>query len=733
MSDIQEYRLFVKTNSLLWGGIYNPLIPVASSNRSQYAAKPTKDKTPTAKNIINGYLEAFDPDYVVVPDGMTDAYEFEERQRKSYDISRWSRSINTADYQKFGCLMNLPFQHLFESYIQNRGPISQTILDISFSKHHQNFLLGVFGIQQKKFLPEIINKNYVHPVSISIDNYLDYLSPNYTFPLRMTGVGLQMDGPQIIFVMNVNSSMDLFDYWNLRAAGNFVVPMIANGSVQIRCGLLKSLIQSYSFHGFSEKWICLKSRNTDRERFLVVSSCIEKLKTSNIVSDSHADFPLYNLPVCDRDDIKTNWMRLRDGMMIHQSTGEDVDLYKLKPDFVGTDTHQWDRFAVDIEVISGSKGVDFAEVFPMKGMDVFNDGLHSLTDKAGGLFGVRVGRFCTVFTNYFDQGVYFSPPSSQDVMIHFLYHAGCQVSLSSAGKITSRMIKQLDGISWALNFQNNLVLEIIDKSSGGKHLGQNELRSMISRSKKEISASPKQFLDHLVRLNILKFGISLKCFSCGRKCFYIVEDLADSNICYHCLDEIRVPELDDRNRNWAYKCFGTFNTPGKASGSFAVLLTLLYLKRIAYKISYLLSFEVEDKPNPFEVDLCCAVRWASASHQTDHSLIFVECKTASRFQKKDVESIKKMTSRFPGSIAVFATLKTSLEVSEKRLISQFAMTQKVRKERGRPYNPVIVLTRKELQNSPDVGVSLGVRRNSVGRVLISNTGLFEEISQKLYL
>jgi len=82
-SDRGQLLEAIQLNTILWGGKFNPLIPAYRRTPRFWEQKPLKP--PTANAIIDGYLRAFDPDFVV---DMTDrghspaAYVTEDHRKK---------------------------------------------------------------------------------------------------------------------------------------------------------------------------------------------------------------------------------------------------------------------------------------------------------------------------------------------------------------------------------------------------------------------------------------------------------------------------------------------------------------------------------------------------------------------------------------------------------------------------------------------------------------------------
>src|SRR5262245_18974333 len=56
-------RKAIQINSTLWGGVFNPIIPLYA--RSPEAWKKYPGRTNSMKDRVTGYLRAFDPDFLV--------------------------------------------------------------------------------------------------------------------------------------------------------------------------------------------------------------------------------------------------------------------------------------------------------------------------------------------------------------------------------------------------------------------------------------------------------------------------------------------------------------------------------------------------------------------------------------------------------------------------------------------------------------------------------------------
>ena len=109
----------------------------------------------------------------------------------------------------------------------------------------------------------------------------------------------------------------------------------------------------------------------------------------------------------------------------------------------------------------------------------------------------------------------------------------------------------------------------------------------------------------------------------------------------------------------------------------------------------LMSFTAKIGQVEMEADLALFFQ-ASKFGDSKTEVIFAECKTFNDFQKKDVDKMINLGDAFPGAILVFATLKDSLNQKEKTILRRVVNRSRRHRKNNRPYNPVMILTGKEL-------------------------------------
>jgi hypothetical protein len=150
-----------------------------------------------------------------------------------------------------------------------------------------------------------------------------------------------------------------------------------------------------------------------------------------------------------------------------------------------------------------------------------------------------------------------------------------------------------------------------------------------------------------------------------------------------------------------------------------------------------MSFEA--KKNNIEIEADLALFFQNSKFgKPKKELLFVECKTFNRFEKKDVERMKIISKEFPGSVIVFSTLNSTLTQKEKSLVRPLVKQGRKHWKEGKTNNPVLILTSTELFSHINIGHTY---QEKGGKHAKFEKSLFElhqlrplcDITQQLYL
>ena len=142
----------IEINTFLWGGMYNPIIPTYKQISSKWKEHPFEN--PTAKSVVSGYLDNFDPDYVVFRwVSVLIMTLMLVIGKKIDDVSKILASVEEDRVPNYGVGLFEVLEYFFEEELkfQRRYPLDVCIP--RFGTRFCFFLASVFGK-----LPENIDR-----------------------------------------------------------------------------------------------------------------------------------------------------------------------------------------------------------------------------------------------------------------------------------------------------------------------------------------------------------------------------------------------------------------------------------------------------------------------------------------------------------------------------------------------------------------------------------------------
>jgi hypothetical protein len=263
---------------------------------------------------------------------------------------------------------------------------------------------------------------------------------------------------------------------------------------------------------------------------------------------------------------------------------------------------------------------------------------------------------------------------------------------------------------------------------------------------------PRRF-ETLVERNAVELGLELKCSKCSNWSWYSLKQLDYQVRCGLCLREfgfpITSPGLSDVSK-WSYRVIGPFALPDYARGGYAAALAMRFFSSLigfgedglTWSAGQELTLEDTTK---VEADF---ILWHQRRHLFGHDrptvTIFGEAKSFGKdvFKPDDIEHMKVLAERFPGTVLVFATMKAPDELvpNEVRGIAKLAMWgREFLDNRTGTRAPVIVLTGVELFASfrlSETWKDLGGRYAGFAQTIShrsSSLRLLADCTQQLYL
>jgi hypothetical protein len=226
----------IQVNSTLWGGVYNPIIPIYSRAPAAWRHYPA-EKISIEKRIT-GYIRAFDPDLLVdCTNGSLPVYTGTLRRPVINIDDIWRPFYNEGDaVSAYGVGIFELFDGLYKEYFEfvRRLPWKVAFPRIEDARHAL-FWAAAVGELPPRIQTEI-ETAYEGAVDIdkpelSARTYETIVQGRILFPTHINRFQLKTQGSghrrheSYGFYMDLSKVSDIADFWNLRALGRAVIPI----------------------------------------------------------------------------------------------------------------------------------------------------------------------------------------------------------------------------------------------------------------------------------------------------------------------------------------------------------------------------------------------------------------------------------------------------------------------------------------------------------------------------
>ena len=692
------------------------------------------------KQIINGYLDFFEPDFVVeAEEGLADGFGFDPA--RVLQLTYILEQLGEEGWDRYGLSVNEIYRDLYAKEFQFEQRHKYKVVHVQpTDTAFKNFVacnFGSFPIQEELKHFEHNYKGVFDPEHITLDAaaLLELYQSVYRSALGIGCANLRIDYNErlspTLFILDPQKPKDLIDFWNLRALRQDV-KVVPIQWIKELSSLYKEVIQ-------------------DRYA-LMFSDSISKN---------------------DREDISKNYLRIdKHNVYIPQiwyppiwSKSSEMGDRTARP------TLEADKKSIDIQISEEKPEIRFDPLFPEFASEYGNRlsaaNVVSLEDWN------QTGQIATVFPgNYrkptlpkFGLGRKYLLPTTEGLVIFPEYRNipeswnlvdgtaafnqwfkanKIPSTLSDAGRATQQIIQILGGC-WGVGcLADKSTIELLNKIS--KHPTKTAIYQTFQNK------LGKGIFEILVERKVVELGLNLKCSKCSEWNWYSLTQLNYSLICSLCLRQFNFPiinPIDKKHSKWAYRLIGPFAQPDYAKGGYTSALAIRFFANVIGEMSRSditwssgqeLTLPIDEK---VEADfmLWYQQKQIFGPNQLPQT-VFGEAKSFSRFEQNDVDKMKWLAEKFPGSILIFATMKEELLQAEVDRIKELAeWGREYDRERQQTRTPVIVLTSTELFTADSLEFSWeekgGKHKTLIEsarvRTRIHNLRVLADLTQQLYL
>jgi len=721
-------RVF-EMNSSLWGGVYNYIIPLFKTVPARY--KQQYQKAISAKTMINGFVEAFQPDYVVeTRDGQVRDYGINFPEKRSTSFAEL-----LARDEQGRCQIGIDLRSICHDmyaeqfqFVQRHGP--EVVIPSCKDSRYALLFSAMFGA-----FPETsdIAQIYIDALDGKREKYealeyKDILDVKKLFPLRVTRHKLETfrnshSWESHLFYMDESSGWDLIEYWNYRALGWRIIPLPARLAPQLKDFCEKFIADQHRpFPPPSNAWYATSLLCAKSQSFENMQAFVQTLKIPT------ANHPLTIDPRVPR--LWEEWGRGADHATPQTIThaekatnahvmGNGLHINFQPHEFVESDPYcsPYQASANVIESIgSNSPVIPWNRNVAAK--LTYNFGQEKTWISREGI---------VTFGGTYGSSVHLRMPSPINIFGALAEASGFQLSLSPAGRVCEQIIASFGSLMAARTIlESKDLLRMLDrmahedleveieepaddpekrKNVKKAYAPLGEVKRILAMSNQSDASRLDRHLAALTRCNVLRLGMALKCSSCLHTSWFSLEDLKQTLDCPRCLTEFSFPAGVPPSNAWAYRVLGPFATSHFAHGAYCVAAAMHFIEeQVAHKTTMVPSFEMKKNgQTEFEADFGAFITMGAFSQITTPYLVLGECKSFNRFEDKDFERARRAGELFPGAVLCFCTFNESLNPSEIRGLKKIVKAGRESLKVGMIVNPVLILTARELFGQFELG------------------------------
>jgi hypothetical protein len=721
-----------QANSALWGGAYNFIIPLFKQVPKRYRQQYLKSGP--AKEMLNGLVDAFQPDCLVeTAPGQTAAFGIEFPSKRIIQLSELT-ARDDRNRTRVGIDLRSICDDLYDSTFRfvQRHPPSVVLPECSDPKY-KLFFAAVFGslpetgptadmadvyvkaLDGKKetvkpeAFPDLFNQKYIYPHRLSCHK-LETIKNSYSIDSKL-------------FYMDERSPSDLIDFWNLRAIGWVIRPLPSRLAPKLIDYVEKFVVDSYqpfpppsnAFHRAS--FLCAKSQRFDDMRAFV--NTIKRPGNDVITIDPRVP-RIWEEWGRSADHAEPQTVKHKEESVSARVIGQGFHVSTAKTDFLEHDRFSAEVFAYAnvLETVEGG-----TPVIPWK-----KNVAASLNRNFGEEKTWISREGIVIFSGPYSSSAYLRLPNAFNIFSAVAKASGYDLTMSSAGRTCEQIIAAVGGLNLlGIVARSAELLRLLDRMAhedvevepdieegeeqrrrplSKPYQTYNTVRAVIHRANKDLEHAADSHLGALIRQNVLKFGMALKCGECTHSSWYSIESLSLKLSCPRCSSEFWFPADNPPGQNaWAYRVAGPFAAGHFAQGAYCVASALHFLtNHIARQSTWLPSFEMKNTSGDcFEPDFglfAAPNRWSQVSSPY---LMLGECKSFNRFEAKDFARARHMAKVFPGSVICFCSFNDTLNADEIQGIKKIALEGRERLGDDKQTNAVLVLTGLELFGQFSIG------------------------------
>ena len=722
--DARSLLEIFRVNTCLWGGRFNPIIPHLRSVPRWWDRHGHTFES--ARQIVNGYLDFFEPDFLVEPvPGLSARLELDSNRvlPLSEMLRREDEPHTQGQGQSVLALYRDHYRKMFQFALRHEHDIVDVSAEDTSFAAAVACLAGSFPSQNDLAYFGRAFADTFEPRSVALNGeMLARLYQNGSqsaLRLGHSGIDVSVNGwhNPAIFVFDALDPRDLIDLWNLRIVRRNLLGVPKQWLPQLSSFCRKMIADNYrplpnNPHGVMIRATVMFGRAIPSDAIEAIYD--EHLRVdiagANVLQDWYPrlwERPSSGPVLLERRPMLTAARKTFDP----QTTSDKFDLRFdcLHPEW--SDQYGSDyRWANVVKIDDWSSRDLSATVFP-------NDRIRAFMPRVGigGKLRLSTTEGVVIFPTFKNSYEYWEVPDGTTAISEWLTANSTASAASDAGRATEQIVQTLGGFGRVGDLAKKGIVKTLDEMSRRPitHSFHNlKFRNQIEMAVKGDIWRGRSFTT-LVDRTAVELGLEVRCEKCSSWSWFALNKLDYQLQCSLCLQSTAFPCAEPGNSKkarWAYRVVGPFALPDYARGGYAAALSLRCLAAVVGQLdrgqmTWCAGRELDLNGGPkVEADFIVWYQRRGITRDDQSSvtdIVFGEAKSFGRdsFRTKDVTNLKAIAQRFPGSVLVFATMRQPGDMStdEIRAIRTLALWGREPIEREmRTRAPVVVLTGIEL-------------------------------------
>jgi hypothetical protein len=538
-------------------------------------------------------------------------------------------------------------------------------------------------------------------------------------PLRVVNHRLRKGGPPpaaFYFVFDPRSTLDLLDFWNMRAFGLAPVPVPADcishaAAVHAQLGLPPG-------RHVNRRPIVAQSPRLGGELAKAFVDGVEAADESFDAVAQRTNHFAWSFPFVLRDAERVSIYTREERTEASAESGR-LQFTCKGPQFAHDGS--WSpgpEWAADVVLSEMGVGSELAEVLPpdLKNLSRTLSAMgssHPVTMNRDGIALRASGKEDRQFWRALDGTTVFQEWFSQQ---------GIAVRMSGAGRTTLEAIRALGGSIGAGMVTDTALIKLLGRAAEGLMEEESEAGDDRPQRGRVISyqamlkvansiaegRADRAFgrISALTDAGVIAPLVRLRCSQCDHRNWLPPGELDESITCERCARTFHFPaERPPGRDDWGYRPIGPFAASGYAHGAYAVALSIRFLGQLSGLSSgetWSVGLEAVGDTSDVEIDYAMLLK-PEVWRRADPDLLFGEAKSFGQFEAKDFTRAARMLKAFPAAHFAFSTLRDELTPEEKARLERLVRSERTDRGFYPRQGRVLVLTSAELCQQISLG------------------------------